>query len=446
MAVAWPKAQVRKSTRMEVVVLQDEGHFQDLFGQSVGGFVASKSSAEPIMVLVGRPPEWTRVPVASEAPASILNHEMAHQLSAILRLRQPRWLAEGIACLLETVEISEDGSTATVGAANLSRHAGYMKRHARGAARELFAWSKTKPDDDSDRLYGTAWLLVHWLYNTRADGLSRYQVRLIEGLDPAEAWRLSFPGLSPDELDRLLYSYASFGEYRFFRVPIRLTDSTIHSAPLADAEVHATWAQLGALAMHFQDRSRAQTFARTELEHALRADPNNLTALLAKENQASSPAESIALLRRATDAHPGSGPAWMLLAGVLAETGGADVEVEAAYRNAIAALPESDVALNNLAWLYVGQRRFAEALPLSVRAVALDPGSPPKLGTHAHVLEGLGHCAEALSVQRRAVAALFDVEPAEHRVYRQYLRDLEQRCPEHPPPANGGATGRTKPH
>ena len=423
-AVAWPRAPVPGSSPMQVVVLRDGEDFRSLFGEKVGAFVASNVSGEPLMVLAGLPSQWTLHHSSFEASESTLNHELAHQLGALLRLRQPRWLSEGIACLLETVEISEDGATATVGAPNLSRHGVFMQR--RFGTRDVLTWKMQDPDD-TGRLYATAWLLVYWLYNTRPADLSRYQDRLLQGMDEHAAWRLSFRGLQLDDLDRQLFTYASEGQFRTFQVPIRLGDPRITVAPLSDAAVHATRARLGLLANHFDNRSVSQPIARAELDEALRVDPNNLDALLTAEAQSGSPAEQITLLRRATAAHPGSGRAWLALAGLLTEAGAAS-ELESSYRKALAALPDSDLAMNNLAWFYVKQRRFEEALPLSQGALALDPVSPAALDTHAHVLEGLGRCAEAITFQRRALSALAGIEPAKRPEYHKYLRELEQRC------------------
>jgi tetratricopeptide (TPR) repeat protein len=422
MAVAWPRARLPRSSPIQVVILRDRDEFVQLYGDRVKAFV-SRRAGQVVMVMAGGPDDWTDRGSFTDAPESTAGHELVHQISALLRLRQPRWFAEGLASYLETVQISRDGSVATFGEANMSMHRAFMQRRHL-TARDALAWNAA--DGDTYGLYATSWMLVHWLFNTRADQLAGYQARLSRGLAHEAAWQQSFPGLDRVDLDRTLYAYALGGRYQLFAVPIQLADPSLALGLLPEGDVHATRALLASIASKFIDPSQAEVLARAENAEALRVDPNNLAALLAHEAEADSRAERIALLRRATAAHPDSGVAWLTLAGLLDQAADTTSEAEAAYRKGLERLPDDDSAMNNLAWLYVGQGRYEEALPLSQRAVSLDPGSPSFLDTHAHVLGGLGRCPEALAFQRQAIAALADAD--ERTTLEKHLRELERRC------------------
>ena len=71
----------------------------------------------------------------------------------------------------------------------------------------------------------------------------------------------------------------------------------------------------------------------------------------------------------------------------------------AAYEEALAILA---APMNNLAWLYLKDRRPVDALPMSRVAVALTPLNANHLDTLAEVLHELGEHPEALSVGERA--------------------------------------------
>jgi tetratricopeptide (TPR) repeat protein len=429
LAVAWPHARREEAPPMEVVVLRDPADLHALFTTEVGGLVSSRVIQGSLMVVAGRSVTWQEPERPGEVVrAFVLNHELAHQLSHRLRLNQPRWLAEGIASFLETVEISADGTSVSVGAVNPRQHAQVADFRA-ALARDALAWEGSPAAHGPSRvrgLYATSWLLVHWLYNHHPGRLARYQARLVLGEEASAAWREIFPDLDPDGLDETIHRYARGGDYSVFRVPLRLPDPSITSSPLADDEVHAARATLASIAMRFIDRSQAQALAFDELDRSLARNPTNLTALLTRQSLVPSAAEKRDLARRATTAHPDSGAAWATLAQLLEQQGARAADVEEAYRKAIQRSPHDATALNNLAWIYARHGRHAEALPLSLRAFGLDPSSSATLDTHAHVLAALGRCSEAITLQRRALQRL---SPTDDRAtYARHLQEIEKRC------------------
>ena len=116
--------------------------------------------------------------------------------------------------------------------------------------------------------------------------------------------------------------------------------------------------------------------------------------------------EAAALYRALLDDDPGSALLWTNLGNVEA-SGGDAAAAEAAYRRALELDPASVDALNNLAWLLLGQsERLAEAEELARRAVAAGGPDPHlALDTLGRVLRASGRCTEAVEVLTGALAA-----------------------------------------
>jgi Flp pilus assembly protein TadD len=428
LAAAWPELELAET--MEVVVLRERREFTALFGERLDGFVAW--SDWPLMVIRGSAEPWIygRGTTRNARP-SIVAHELAHYISGLAGLPQPPWLSEGLASFLETVELSEDRSTATIGRLNLPRLESF--RRQRGySMRDALTW-KRDPGHRSDNqaFYAASWILVHWLYNTRPEAFVKYQSRLLRGDDESSAWRESFPGLDLEALDRQLSAYATNGQYERTDVVLRFSDPALTVAQVAEAEVHAIRARLGQLSSRM-DRAEARAFAAAELKAALSSDPDNLTALLVAFDNEDTPGVRLMLARRAAASHPGSAQAWLRLGMALQARGGPADEAERAYRKTLELSPHQPTALRKLAFLYVSQGRMQEALPLSTKAVELDP-APGTLGAHALALAGNGRCGEARSFHRRSVASSPAPDADEKRRRDRLRAAIERRCAPPPP-------------
>ena len=119
LAAAWPAALKQEMPRLTVHVLADTSQFESIFPRRVGG-VFSRNGDEPFIVLAGAPDSWEqRFTGLSDVTSSTVKHELAHYLSSYFLLRQPRWLAEGLAQFLETLQLSKDGRTAVLGQPHL---------------------------------------------------------------------------------------------------------------------------------------------------------------------------------------------------------------------------------------------------------------------------------------------------------------------------------------
>jgi tetratricopeptide (TPR) repeat protein len=439
LAAAWPTASKQPMAKVSVYVFGDTGDFENLFPRRLDGFF-TRDDDEPLIVMHGLPDSWQRrFTGLSEASSSTLKHELAHYLSSYFLLRQPRWLAEGLAQFLETLQLSEDGRTAMLGTPHLHAVSGMkhlLDARRRGlldyegyTIRDVFSWDKRSEsyrDWELASLYWGSWLVVHWLYNTMPGAFESYQLMLAQGMDPGRAFQKAFDRMVQPNFDDTMFSYLKSGSYKEFTVPVPPVALNFLERTLEDSEVHAARSRLTMLAavMAEEGRKERMALALSEMEEALKLDPKSLMALELKVERTPDNLKP-ALARTVVEAHPHESRAWVLLAQALRGVESAKAEREAAYKKAVE-LSSADVsAANGLAWLYVTQGRYEEALPLAQRTVALAPWSSHILDTYAMAAAGLGRCPEAIQAQQRALDMLAEHPDEElEKALRARLKDF----------------------
>jgi tetratricopeptide (TPR) repeat protein len=362
----------------------------------------------PMAFLYGPPDKWEhRATLALDETTSVLKHELVHHLAAFIYRREPRWFAEGLAQYLETLRFAEDGKTAILGEVNLQALS-YYKRY-RVSVSEVLPWGGKFDAEDATKtlgLYGTSWLLVHWLSNTHPDDFARYQTLLAKGIDPDKAWKAVFPSLTFSDLDTQLHEYADHGDYHYFVVTIPALEPTTEERALTSADVHALRASAALAGGHnLVDGRKQLAEARGELAAALADDPGNVRALQIQLGLVK-PEERVALGRRAAQTHPEDGMAWLILGETLHGVPNSWDEQVQAYQKTMLLLPDNPEAFNNLAWMYLEKGRAEEALPLALSAARMAPWDSSMLDTLAGALAALGRCSEAQAIQTRAIDLL----------------------------------------
>jgi len=122
--------------------------------------------------------------------------------------------------------------------------------------------------------------------------------------------------------------------------------------------------------------------------------------------------QALEQFRAAVQADPKHVQAWLLL-GELAYKQGAYPEAETAYQKATKLQPDNGDINNNLAWVYIQQRKKLEkAEALTARAMTLTPEHKPYyLDTRGVILLRSGRVQEAIAVLREAVETLPEDKP-----------------------------------
>src|SRR3954471_21245647 len=105
LAAGWHAAQVGPG-RTQVIELANDREMQDYAIKGLEGFVTVDAFNEPIMVVNG-----------SQDPHDprFLKDELTHVITNGFLVRNPRWVAEGIACYLETLRFDRRGGQLEVG-------------------------------------------------------------------------------------------------------------------------------------------------------------------------------------------------------------------------------------------------------------------------------------------------------------------------------------------
>jgi len=415
--------QVEIPGRLRVLVFADESDFRDMVSDpNTAGYFRLGSFGEPTVV----------VPKNSLSSDPELGaHEIAHYLSYYLFPVQPRWFAEGLAEWVQTVAARRELPSAPTGS-HFRRGAGAAFGNMAGAlqpllaryiqtgtpalpAKDLLTWSGTETETYAGRGHAWSWLLYHWLWNERGKAFSEYQKRLGDSGDPDGSWRGVFPEFDPNKpeamaaLEKELDRYRFSGTFRAFPVQAE-SDGRFSEGPISSSDLHLLI--LGARSRWPSDKGEREALRNSILDEAFAEDPGN-PAVISQRTEKLDPVA----FANAVRARPADYRGWYVL-GTIAPP----AEKEAAFRKAVEANPASGRALNNLAWLLVTSGRAQEALPFANRALDLAPWEPSYVDTLAEVALRLGKCAEALQLERRAVAS----GPSES--FRKRQAEIEQRC------------------
>ncbi len=360
-------------------------------GGGRGGFVnSSRAAPAPDAEFAAH------VDLVRAGSASVLRHELAHHVAAAVYGRLPLWFSEGQAQFLESLKLSEDGRSATIGLLNPSAWLEFRRLRA-VTSQDVLNWDTPLSglsQTESMGRYGASWQLYEWLFSTRRADLRCYQERLAAGEASASAWTRCFPDLFPDELDRVLWEFSRTGKPALVEIAVPPVGFEVKIRPLSEAEFHLVRAQV-ALAAPRKPELMAE--AQTEVERALAADPGSVGALQLLAPLVSPPVR-LENGRRAVAAHPDDVWAGLLLADALWDTGGPAGERYRAYQRAVQLLPDSPLVLTRAARNLLSRDERPQALVLAERAAQLAPWNGEVLTIHALALAAAGHCAEGASV------------------------------------------------
>ena len=401
--VAW-HAQKPMQGRLTVVALADSDEFHELVREGVEGFVTADAfGADLVVMSAERPPEELLV----------LKHEMAHVLSNEFLLRSPRWVAEGIACYLETLRFDNAKHTVVAG----EPHPGRVHllssswppnfRAVMEAGSEIASLSP----EEGVAFESAAWLLVHDLANRRAERFSAFLGRLARAEDPKKAFAAEFPDLvSDDALLAEMDNHIHHGEYTFYTRPQPSVTAEASLRSLPRSEVHAMRADLLRVS---PGSKRDDAKIKAELALALQDDPGNPLALELSQG---------ADVDAAPKAHPDDWRAWLVYAQRHDNDG-------PALQKAVKLAPDNALVLALLAWSENAAGRRKKAIEYARKASDIAPGHSMHLDTLASLLAGAGRCGEALATERRAIEVLPDTAPGGlGQELRARLTQMELKC------------------
>ncbi|HYS08544.1 MAG TPA: energy transducer TonB [Myxococcales bacterium] len=405
LAAGW-KSSRPPPAKTQVIVLADDAELEQYAMKGIGGFVSSDAFGEPIMVVSGsQDPDEQR----------FLKHELAHVITNQFLIRNPRWVAEGLACYLETLRFDRKRGKLIVGEASAERVQfldespvpSYWAILSTGreaeqmSAREGFAFESG------------AWLVVHWLVDVRTQAFDDMLSRLALGEDPHYAFSKSFPDLNDDTMKVQIAAYWKARKVGILRAPTPRWAGPVSERSLPAGEVYAILADLQRLSPGYPHTAARELRKNELLAQAIQADPGNPLAIQLSDDADAS---------KATAAHPDDWRAWL----AFADKNGHDLT---ALRTARKLAPGNPGVLSRLAWAEQQRGDRELALQYAKRAAEIAPGRSDVLVVLGTVLADAGRCGEGEDSVQRAIDVLpDDADRAAVASLRKTQRAVEEHC------------------
>ena len=401
-AASW-HAREKQPGRMVALELRDNAEMEEFAQRGFLGFATSSAFGERLLAMSAQQSPWD-VPV--------LKHEVAHLIDDEFLLRQPRWLSEGLATYLETLQVDKQGR-AVIGELSVDR-VQYLRTHAPMDYARVFTMGSemmSLPAEEGYAFETSAWLLVHWLVNEHPAQLEDFLGRMARAEDPGPAFWKVFPDLDSDKIGAALVKYARAGAYQKWLRAFEKPEVHAKVRTLSAAEVHAIRADLFRLSPGLPPRPER---AAAEAREALRLDPGNPLAQRIAGN---------ADAGLATRLHPDDWRAWVLLAEKDKKS------ARASLRRALELAPDNAEVMSQLAWAEGLGGDFPRALELARQAVSLQPSHPAVLDAWAGMLAQAGDCEGAARTEHRAIDVLPDSAPRDLVAeLRGRLDQMEKAC------------------
>lgn len=383
LAAAWHSSK-EPVGRTQVVELADDRELREFARKGLEGFVASDAFDEPIMVVS-----------ASQEDQQIFKHELSHIVTRGYLVSKPRWVDEGIACYLETLKLDGRSGKFEVGGLSRDRLA-FLRQYPVLDYTSVLHTGREAEVMEAQAGYAFesgAWLIVHYLVDTRPRQFDAFLGRLARGERADQAFQAEFTDLDEATLRSAIAAYWKSGSVQLGAGNAPQWTGPLELRPMDPAEVYALRADLFRLAPGYRIGERAGPM-KAEIDRALAIDPGNPRALeLSKD---ADPAPAIA-------AHPDDWRTWVLVS----DRKNNPAAIEQAARLA----PENAGVLARLSIIDANRGAASRALAHAMRAAELAPGRSDVLDVLAQALSVNKRCDEARDVEQRAIDALSDAAP-----------------------------------
>jgi tetratricopeptide (TPR) repeat protein len=393
--------------RTRIVAVRDGNELTACMPEFILGYFMLDAFGEKFVLLARASPDDMRV----------FTHEMTHDLSSHYFARQPRWLAEGMANFLETLQIDREQNKVVLGTPWIDRYdtpGVTVVYRTPITISELFERERKGLPPS----YGTSWALVFYLANNEGKAFNEYQRALFRGDEPDAAWEASFPAYAGEaglqklnaKVNAALKQLVETERYKTASAPYYEYLGSIETRAMPEPEVRALRAELLVGSPHYQkEHASSEQRAAADAREALRQDPAEMRAASVLIELARDREQKLALARSATIAAPGDFRAWLLADMALDDDAGTAEQESApvfALERAVALAPDNPWALQRLARAYANQGKGAEALPLVRKSLDIFPDSVHALDTFALVASVQGSCPAARDLERMAVDRL----------------------------------------
>jgi hypothetical protein len=366
--------------RTAAVLLAGQAEMEEFVQKNILGFASSNVYGEPFLAVSA---------AQDVVDQELFKHELTHVINGGFLVTKPRWVEEGIACYLETLEIKR--GSAVMGKPSLER----LEHLQRKPVQSWFAAINT--GDDTVSITGeqgyafetAAWALVHYFVDTKPEAFDAYLTGLAHGVEAWKAFGDAFPGLREEQLAEQMRAYLKSGKLRIDTLPLKAWSGEVAVSRMAPAEVFALRADL----LRAAPGSSRKELSKIEVQKALAADPANPYALILQEGSSAA---------AATAAHPDDWRSWFLAAA-------RDNNDRSAIDRAAKLAPENPAVLVLQTFADLTSGAYGPALEHAARAVDLAPGRSDALDALAQAYSANARCDEAATTEQRAIDSISDV-------------------------------------
>jgi hypothetical protein len=403
--------------QLEIVVLRDSEQLSEFADAPVAAYTTLVPSGWQAVMAAKYP---------SESLAQVQLHELAHYLSRYILLRQPRWLSEGLASYLQTIEEQANPYEAVIGQPPLPLLQ-YVRQHDFLSIADL--WSGSATSEARPALYASSWLWVHFLINQQRARFNDFLNRLASAEEPRSAWNAAFTGVSSHALEQGVRSYMHREHFPVRTLLVPPVAPQLTHTVLDEAEIHVTRARLYLTGRKSISADQRRELVLNEVAQALRHNPQSASARVLEGELGASRRNRLAIANELTLSKPQDPRAWSLLARSRHGEDETFPDLEEMLETGAKVAAQDHWVLSQLAAYHAAHGAPERGLEAATRAVQLAPWSARILETYAAILAGVGSCGEAIAVQKRAMRLLDEHAPDDVKQgYEDRLGNYEQHC------------------
>ena len=451
---------------IQVVLFDREKDYRSFAPRGAGAYftpsLAHDPEPVPTLVLWGDLTNQQRL---------VFQHELAHHIFHRVLGPVPTWLGEGLAEYYSTLAV--DGNSVVVGTPNPKYEFYFGGSWARvdtgslvrlripvGAiptAKDLMALDREtfyehghegeQTAEESKRRishYAGSWALVHMMSHTPgyAEAFAEFLSLLSAGKGYPEALDKGLGGLL-ESADKDLKEYLISRERLMAKTTYTPKPSNILSAerPLSDSDVRVLWNRLKPWTEPGPEKTPSKS-VKADFDMAVMNAPENAGARLYRgiyHLTAGNPNDAEADLRVALAKSPGDSR--VLIAVVIGCVKGKTrkeeftpfcIEKFQSSIDTLAKVARTPAAHGIVASMLLGEDRVEEAFDHATRSVKADPGCARCLHTLAEVMGKKGMFLDAMHVEERAIAALYETQDGKPynerlKLYRKAYADELKR-------------------
>lgn len=403
LAAGW-HGKTTSPARIGVVAVASERELHEFLGERVDGMAGTNRFGERMILVHGD---------GNLLNSEVVKHEVTHALMQEYLVSNPRWVAEGIASFLETLDIDRDKRVAVRGASQWQRRRWLRDHDAKGInwSLQIMGMGSNFKNYDGYAFETLSWGLVHWMVDIYPQKFGVFLAGLSRGEGMWKAFSEAFPAFTEAQIARAMGQYLSDSTVMLKdRFQIAPWGGAVAQRKLGRAEAHALRAELFA---YFANQANSPSRFDEELAFARAADPANPLMLALSRNRPD--------LKPAIDRHPDDWRSWV----VWYDANEKDL---AAIRKAAQLAPDNPGVLARLAVAEQAEGHSTEAVADAERAAAIFPG-PFVLHSLATVYDRVGRCSEATVQEERAIEALPDrVDARVPGFFRKRLDEIAASC------------------